>query len=63
METSWNEGEGQRLAMERFAAAEKILHGRTGSWLTLAHKGRDWVAENHPDIAPGFDGLPFTEEK
>lgn len=58
----WGNGPGQIKAAERFDRATEILHERTGSWTTLADKGIDWVRKNHPDIAPGFDGLPFDNQ-
>lgn len=63
MESMITMGEGQVKAVERFDRATEILHARTGSWTTLCDEGCEWVRENHPDIAPGFDGLPFEEEK
>lgn len=49
-------------AAERYALAEAALHARIGLRLGSAcdyYGSLAAVMEAHPDLAPGFSGLPF----
>ena len=57
--------EAHHLAADRYAAAEEILHARTGLYVTAAvaaYGSLEAIAAAHPDIGPGFSGLPFSED-
>ena len=50
------EANAQDLAAYRYSEAVRILRCRgITTW-----PARQWVKEQHPDVAPGLDGLPFT---
>ncbi len=62
---------GHITAQDRYEKAAAIYFERTGVFFSEAcrqagggdaSEGREIIAADHPDIAPGFDGLPFSVE-